>query len=134
VASIALYLVLGGAETEVVDYHWDQAVQFSVSHLDELAGQWKPDTFINVNIPNSPRGPSGFTQAFPSQRQYHDRLTMMEAPDGDHYCFYYPGEVTVTDQNGSDREVVSRNLAAVSSIWVHPVSGDPRDPAARIWG
>jgi 5'-nucleotidase len=128
VVSIALSLVLGGTETESVDCHWDQAVEFSVSHLDELAGWWKPDTFINVNIPNTPQGPSGLTSAFPSRRQYHDSLKVMDAPDGDRYCFYQAGEVTVTEENGSDRDAVSRNLAAISSIWVHPVSLDPRDP------
>jgi 5'-nucleotidase len=133
VASIALSLV-EPCPTDDGPYYWDQAVRFSVSHLDELASQWKPDTFINVNMPNNPQGPSGLAQAFPSQRQYHDSLKAMDAPDGNRYCFYYPGEVTVTPQSCSDRDVVSQNLAAVSSIWVHPVSGDPRDPAAHIWG
>jgi 5'-nucleotidase len=115
-------------------YHWETAVRFFLSHLEELAAQWKTDTFINVNIPNSPRGPDGLAPAFPSRRLYHDSLEVMEAPNGDRYCFYHAGEVTVSAQAGSDRDLLSRNLAAVSSIWVHPVSGDPRDPAARIWG
>jgi hypothetical protein len=58
----------------------------------------------------------------------------MEAPNGDTYCFFYPGEVTDIQENGSDRDMVSQNMAAVSSVWVHPVSDDPRDPAAGIWG
>jgi 5'-nucleotidase len=115
-------------------FYWDMAVEFSLSHLEELAAQWKTGTFINVNIPNGPRGPGGLAPAFPSQRFYHDSLEIMDAPDGDRYCFYHAGEVTVHQQAGSDRDVISRNLAAVSSVWVHPVSGDPRDPAARIWG
>lgn len=113
---------------------WDMAVEFSLSHLDELAGQWKTGTFINVNIPNNPQGPAGLAPAFPSRRAYHDRLKVMDAPTGDRYCFFYAGEATVAPQTGSDREVVSQNWAAVSSVWVHPVSADPRDPAARIWG
>jgi 5'-nucleotidase len=115
-------------------FYWDMAVEFSRSHLDELAGRWKTGTFINVNIPNDPRGPGGLAEAFPSRRLYHDSLKTMDAPSGDRYCFFYAGDVTVTPQAGSDRDVVSQNLAAVSSIWVHPVSGDPRDPAACIWG
>ncbi|MDR3146322.1 MAG: 5'/3'-nucleotidase SurE [Treponema sp.] len=122
-----------GDASDVTTFYWDMAVAFSLSHLDELAARWKTGTFINVNIPNNPRGPAGLAPAFPSQRLYHDSLTMMEAPGGDRYCFYSAGEVGVVPQAGSDRDVVFHNMAAVSSIWVHPVSGDPRDPAARIW-
>ncbi|MDR3247799.1 MAG: hypothetical protein LBT39_03345, partial [Treponema sp.] len=69
VVSIALSLVLGGIEMESEhnSCHWDQAVRFFVSHLDELAGQWKPDTFLNVNIPNNPQGPLGLAPAYPSR-------------------------------------------------------------------
>jgi 5'-nucleotidase len=130
VPSIALSLVEEGEEGA---FHWDMAVRFSLAHLDELAAQWKAGTFINVNIPNTPQGPAGLAPAFPSRRLYHDRMEVMDAPTGDRYCFFYAGEVTVASQGGSDREVVSQNRAAVSSVWVHPVSADPRDPAARIW-
>jgi 5'-nucleotidase len=129
VPSVALSLA---DDSPGATFYWDMAVEFSLAHLDELAGRWKADTFVNVNIPNDPRGPGGLAPAFPSRRVYHDSLEMMEAPGGDRYCFYHAGEVSVVPQPGSDRDLVSQNLAAVSSIWVHPVSGDPRDPAARI--
>ncbi|MDR1444501.1 MAG: 5'/3'-nucleotidase SurE [Treponema sp.] len=128
--SVALSL----AERPEGSFYWDKAVQFSLAHLEEWAAQWKPDTFVNVNLPNTPQGPGGTAPAFPSRRQYHDGVTILDAPNGDRYCFFSAGEVTVSSQDGSDRDVVSRNLAAVSLIWGHPVSGDPRDPAARIWG
>ncbi|MDR2177165.1 MAG: 5'/3'-nucleotidase SurE [Treponema sp.] len=130
VPSIALSLADDGRDPV---FYWDMAVSFSLSHLDELAARWKTGTFINVNIPNNPRGPGGLAPAFPSRRLYHDNLEMMEAPGGDRYCFYSAGEVTGTPQAGSDRDIVSQNLAAVSFIWTQPVSGDPRDPAVRIW-
>ncbi|MDR2135150.1 MAG: 5'/3'-nucleotidase SurE [Treponema sp.] len=131
VPSIALSLADDGRDPV---FHWRMAVDFSLSRLDELAARWKAGTFVNVNIPNDPRGPGGMVPAFPSLRQYHDSLQTLDAPGGDRYCFFSAGEVTVTPQAGSDRDAVSQNLAAVSSVWVHPVSGDPRDPAARIWG
>ena len=130
VPSIALSL---SDDTQHTTFYWDMAVEFSLSRLDELTAWWKTGTFVKVNIPNSPNGPAGLAPAFPSCRFYHDSLKMMEAPGGDRYCFYFAGDVTVAPQTGSDRDVVAQNLAAVSSIWVHPVSGDPRDPAARIW-
>ncbi|MDR1971155.1 MAG: 5'/3'-nucleotidase SurE [Treponema sp.] len=129
-ASIALSLVEGREGP----FYWDRAVQFFLSHLDELAGQWKADTFVNVNIPNSPQGPAGFGPSFPSRRLYHDSLELMDAPNGDRYCFFHAGTTESPPQGGgSDRELLSQNLAAVSSIWIHPVSADPRDPASRFW-
>jgi 5'-nucleotidase len=118
VPSVALSLV----ECPEGLFYWDKAVQFSLLHLEEWAAQWKSDTFVNVNLPNNPQGPGGTAPAFPSRRQYHDGVTILDAPNGDRYCFFSAGEVTVSSQEGSDREVVSRNLAAVSLIWVHPVS------------
>ncbi|MDR0400403.1 MAG: 5'/3'-nucleotidase SurE [Treponema sp.] len=127
--SIALSLVEGPENI----FHWDQAIRFFLSRFAEILDWWKADTFVNVNIPNSPQGPSGIAPAFPSRRFYHDSMTWMDAPNGDRYCFFHAGVTESSLQEGSDRELVSRNLAALSSVWIHPVSGDPRDPAARIW-
>jgi 5'-nucleotidase len=130
IPSVALSLV----ECPEGLFYWDKAVQFSLLHLEEWITQWKSGTFVNVNLPNTPQGPGGTAPAFPSRRQYHDSVKILDAPNGDRYCFFCAGEVTVIRQDGSDQDVVSRNLAAVSLIWAHPVSGDPRDPAVRIWG
>jgi 5'-nucleotidase len=127
--SIALSLV----EARGGDYHWEGAVRFSLSRLNEILGRWKADTFLNLNIPNTPQGPSGMAAAFPSYRKYNDSLEFMDAPNGDRYCFFRAGEMETSRQEGCDREIISQNLAALSSVWVHPVSDDPRDPAARIW-
>jgi 5'-nucleotidase len=128
--SIALSLV----EAPGGDYHWERAVRFFLSRFDEIVGRWKADTFLNLNIPNSSQGPTGMAAAFPSYRTYHDSLETMDAPNGDRYCFFRAGEAESLRQEGCDRDIVSQNLAALSVVWVHPVSGDPRDPAARIWG
>jgi 5'-nucleotidase len=114
--------------------YWDRAVQFSLSRLDEILGRWKADTFLNLNIPNSPQGPGGMAAAFPSRRIYNDGLDVMDAPNGDRYCFFRAGKEGSVPEEGSDHYLISRNLAALSSVWIHPVSGDPRDPAARFWG
>jgi 5'-nucleotidase len=129
VPSIALSLVEARGE----EYHWEQAIRFFLSRLDEIAGRWKADTFLNLNIPNSAQGPAGMAAAFPSYRMYHDSLETMDAPNGDRYCFFHAGKVESPRKEGCDRDIISQNLAALSSVWVHPVSGDPRDPAARIW-
>ncbi|MDR0641728.1 MAG: 5'/3'-nucleotidase SurE [Treponema sp.] len=128
--SVALSLV----EVPGGDYHWEGAVRFSLSRLDEILGRWKAGTFLNLNIPNSPQGPGGMVAAFPSYRRYNDSMEMMDAPNGNRYCFFHAGEVeTIPPEEGCDQDIISQNLAALSSVWVHPVSADLRDPAARIW-
>jgi 5'-nucleotidase len=127
--SIALSLAADHGES----CYWDQAVRFSLSRLDEMLGYWKADTFINLNIPNSPQGPGGMARAFPSRRLYHDGLAVMDAPNGDRYCFFHAGTEETISPEGSDHQLISQNLAALSVVWIHPVSDDPRDPAARFW-
>jgi 5'-nucleotidase len=127
-AALSLVKVRGG------DYYWEQAVQFFLSRMDEILDRWKADTFLNLNIPNSPQGPGGMVLAFPARRMYNDSLETMDAPNGDRYCFFRAGMEDSLRQDGCDQDLVSQNLAALSSVWVHPVSGHPRDPAACIWG
>jgi 5'-nucleotidase len=126
IPSIALSLVESG-KADV--YYWDMAVSFVLNHLDAFAAQWQADTFLNVNIPNNSSGPEGIAAAFPSKRQYGDRLTCFKAPgEGDTWCFVEPGAVSTVPEPASagmnsDYEVVSRNLAAVGPVLIHPVNG-----------
>jgi 5'-nucleotidase len=118
VPSIALSLVEspGGGE-----YHWDMAVSFVVKKLKEFTSLWEPDTFLNVNIPNSPDGPEGSRIAFPCRRQYQDKLSVMDAPNGDRYCFALDGKTANQPEPGSDWDTVSRNLVSLSAVLIHPV-------------
>ncbi|MDR3192461.1 MAG: 5'/3'-nucleotidase SurE [Treponema sp.] len=117
--SIALSLV---ESPEGGEYHWDMAVSFTVKKLTEFAALWEPDTFLNVNIPNSPGGPEGMRTAFPCRRQYQDGLSVMEAPNGDRYCFALGGKAANRPEAGSDWDTVSRNLVSLSPVLIHPVN------------
>jgi 5'-nucleotidase len=117
--SIALSLV---ESPEGGEYHWDMAVSFVVKKLEEFTALWEPDTFLNINIPNSPGGPGGMRTAFPCQRQYQDRISVMEAPDGARYCFALAGEAANQPEPGSDWDTVSRNLVSLSPVLIHPVN------------
>jgi 5'-nucleotidase len=119
VPSIALSLVESSRDGE---YHWDMAVSFVAKNLEEFAALWEPDTFLNVNIPNSPKGPEGSKVAFPCRRQYQDELSVMEAPNGVRYCFAVAGQATSQPEPGSDWDTVSRNLVSLSPVLIHPVN------------
>jgi 5'-nucleotidase len=119
VPSIALSLV---ESPQGGEYHWDMAVSLVVKKLEEFTSLWEPDTFLNVNIPNSPGGPEGSRIAFPCQRQYRDSLSVMEAPDGERYCFALAGKPVNQPEPGSDWDTVSRNLVSLSPVLIHPVS------------
>jgi 5'-nucleotidase len=101
-------------------YHWDEAVAFSVEHLEEFAALWKDDIFVNVNIPNTAK-PVGIARTFPSIRNYHDAISVYDAPDGKRYCFAALGDVTAEIDAGSDHDAVLRNLVSVSPVYIHPV-------------
>jgi 5'-nucleotidase len=103
------------------EFFWDMAVSWAVDHLEELRKMWIPGTFVNVNIPNSPGGPGGLAQTFPARMFYHDALSIHSA-GGHSWCFFEHGEVSAEPETGSDWEAVSKNLAAVSPVYVHPVN------------
>ena len=103
------------------NFFWDMAASWAVEHLDDLASFWRKDTFVNVNIPNTPAGPAGIMMTWPDIRSYHDAVTMMDAPDGSRWCFMKPGIETSVNERGSDCDAVARNYVSVSSVFNHPV-------------
>jgi 5'-nucleotidase len=105
------------------EFYWDMAVSWAADHLDELRRAWIADTFINVNIPNSPGGPLGTADTVPARMLYSDRLINFAAPGGDSWCFVEYGSARPHAEPGTDWEAVSKNLAAVSPVYIHPVDG-----------
>jgi 5'-nucleotidase len=114
----AIALSLAGRQ----DFCWDMAVSWVIEHLGELRNLWIADTFINVNIPNSPGGPAGMVETFPARMIYHDSLAAHKAQGGNTFFFVEHGGSAPRAEAGSDWEAVSKNLAAVSRVFVHPVS------------
>jgi len=101
--------------------HWNTAVAFVTERLDEMLGYWKPDTFVNVNIPNRAEKPAALVRAFPSRRIYNDRITLQKGADGETYCHAGIEEVSGNSRNGSDWDVVGENNASLSEVYIHPV-------------
>jgi 5'-nucleotidase len=114
IPSLALSLVEGDA------WHWDTAVAFAAERFEEMLAFWKPDCFINVNIPNQKEAPRGLVHAFPSLRYYNDSMETYYAPDGQRYCFARAGEVSAKPEKGSDWEAVAGGCASISDILIHP--------------
>lgn len=98
-------------------YHWDMAAAWSVDHLGELMEYWKQNCFINVNIPNNPGGPAGIAITRPVVKNYNDSLHIMDAPDGNRWCFMKAGVETTVRGTGDDWEQVSRNFVSVSPVY-----------------
>ncbi|MDR3341311.1 MAG: 5'/3'-nucleotidase SurE [Treponema sp.] len=108
-------------------FYWDQTVAYAVEHLEEFAGLWKPDTFINVNIPNAAAGPEGMVMTVPSRHLYQNSLSVFDAPDGATYCFINWGNIAAEPESGSDWDAVSRNLVSISPVFLHPVVQQPEN-------
>jgi len=115
IPSLALSLLEGDK------WDWDMAVGFAVERLDEMVSCWKPDSFINVNIPNQGEKPAALVHAFPSLRYYSDSIEVYQAPDGGQYCFVKAWKIFVQPEQGSDSAVTAENNASLSEIFIHPV-------------
>ncbi|AEF80313.1 5'/3'-nucleotidase SurE [Leadbettera azotonutricia ZAS-9] len=103
------------------DFYWDMAANYAADHLDEFIALWKEDVFINVNIPNNPKGPSGQVQTWPAVKDYHDRIEFMKDPHGKDWVFFLSGKETVAPEAGSDYDAISKNLVSISPVCVYPV-------------
>ncbi|GHV75687.1 5'-nucleotidase SurE [Spirochaetia bacterium] len=123
IPAIALSLVIGGINRLLLEdtVHWDKAVAFFRDHLEELVSLWKEDTFINVNIPNTPDFSEVPEITFPSRRRYEDTLVGFDAPDGSRYCIVSSGLVNTEEEPGSDGDAISRNRVSISPVFIHPV-------------
>jgi 5'-nucleotidase len=117
IPAVAFSLARDGDKTS----YWDAAIAYSVSHLDEFAGLWGPDVFINVNLPNLPEGPETYELTFPSRRIYKDAVRTFDAPNHRRYCFMDAAPTDTEPEDGSDWDAVSHNKASVSAVFIHPV-------------
>jgi 5'-nucleotidase len=115
IPSAALSLIEGD------EWYWDMAVSFAVERLDEIKAYWRPDSFVNVNIPNRREKPRAIVHAFPSFRYYNDSIEIYDAPDGYRYCFARTEKVTSRPERGCDDAVTAEGSASVSEIYIHPV-------------
>ena len=97
-------------------YHWDMAASWSADHLEELMTFWEKNIFVNVNIPNRPGGPDGMALAKPAIKDYHDILSVVDAPDGNRWCFMSAGQETAEKEPDNDWNTVSRNIVSISLI------------------
>jgi len=114
IPSLALSLLEGDA------WYWDMAVAFALERFAEMLAFWKPDCFVNVNIPGKKETPRGLVHAFPSLRYYNDSIETYYAPDGQRYCFARSGAISAKPEKGSDWEAVTGNNASISDILIHP--------------
>jgi 5'-nucleotidase len=102
-------------------YLWDMAIEYAITHLEELAGLWARDTFLNVNLPNISEGPAGNRITYPSVRAYDDLVTFTTGEDGRIVCTLGVGKVTTGAEAGSDWEAILEHYASVSPVFLHPV-------------
>jgi 5'-nucleotidase len=114
IPSIALSLAGNGP------YYWEMAISWIAGHLEELLSYWRLNTYVNVNIPNSPDGPKGIIPSWPAAKTYKDSLSIAAASHGVSYCFLEAGEDITFAEPGSDCDVVSRNFVSVSSVYNYP--------------
>ena len=121
-ASMAGYPALAVSLVEKKTWHWETAVSFIIEQLSEIASCWKPDTFMNLNLPNGPAPPEKIVAAFPSRRCYNDTIVQYQSPAGELYCFANGGKIGAEYQSGSDHDVICGNCASMSAIYIHPAA------------
>jgi 5'-nucleotidase len=121
-ASIAGYQALAFSLVEGRLWYWEAAVSYIIKNFSEIRDFWKPDTFVNVNLPNTAVPPEGIVRTFPSRRRYSDTIDRYHSPSGDIYCFSQGGKISAEHQTGSDHDAIRCNFVSISAIYIHPVA------------
>jgi len=132
IPSLALSLLEGAPSKEGGEWYWDMAVAFATERLAEMLAFWKPDCFVNVNIPGQKETPRGLVRAFPSLRYYNDSIETYYAPDGQRYCFARAGKISAKPEEGADWEVVAGGNASISDILIHPALLGRNDAGKQV--
>jgi len=109
----------GGSGSDA-GWHWGPAVEFAARRLPEMLGRWRPDSFVNVNMPNRAEGPLGLERSFPALRAYRDRIEAVDGEGGCRHCSAKAEAVGGLAEEGSDLRAVSLGMASLSEIFIHP--------------
>ena len=104
------------------NYNWDMAAAYCADHLDEFINMWENDIFINVNIPNTVKGPEGIVKTWPARKHYNDSISVFKGPGNCNWAYLVPEKSTIEAEDGSDWDAVSKNLVSVSPVYVFPVT------------
>ena len=116
IPSVALSLVENDRE-----WQWQPLISYIVENILNFKSCWKPQSFVNLNFPNSEKKPSAIVPVFPSMRYYNDRIVTFAAPEGGTYCFPKYGKVDNVPQEGSDWAEVLKGNAALCVVNSQPV-------------
>jgi 5'-nucleotidase len=101
--------------------YWKDAVDYAVSHLEEFASLWRPDVFVNVNMPNTAGGGSEYRITYPSRRVRGDSFFFTRKPDGIISCNIESCPVDVEGIEGADRRALAGGYVSVSPVFLYPV-------------
>jgi 5'-nucleotidase len=102
-------------------YHWKDAVDYAVSHLEEFASFWKRDIFLNINMPNIPGGARGYKITYPALRDYGDGISFVREPGGTVAGTITGGSVVTENTEGTDYRALVDGYASVSPVFLYPV-------------
>lgn len=107
--------------TYTAPFRYEALADLVADRLDYLLSLWSPDVFVNLNAPDAPAGHRyEIAEASPSRRVYKDTLKFFDGPDGYSYCFFMDGHVDTHQESGSDEDLVTRGLAAVTRVLAYP--------------
>jgi 5'-nucleotidase len=101
-------------------FHYLAAADFVRRNLEALLAALPEGCFININAPSvDGRGLRG-RWAGASRRQYRDRLSSFEAPDGSTYCFLTDTRIESSGEAYNDAEIVAAGEVSISLVLAQP--------------
>ena len=108
----------------VPPFHFETAADFLDRNTDTILRLWRPDHFLNINVPNRPADGLPPVLARPALTVYEHNVRHFTAPDGDRYFFYSGVPQPNPDDEGTevpaDSEVLAKGRITLSPIYLYP--------------
>ena len=103
---------------------YETAARWLRNRFEEIAALWRPDTFININIPCGISDDAPYFKAAPARRFYSDKIEKFIAADKSEYYFLMGGAPKPPVDPDSDSYLVAQGKIALSLIKIHPEAAD----------
>ncbi|MCL2481133.1 MAG: 5'/3'-nucleotidase SurE [Spirochaetaceae bacterium] len=105
-------------------FYFEKAAIFIADNIMRFFENWKPDHFINVNVPSICADNFEVMITKPSKRFYNEELSHLIEPDESLDVSFNLVNVLHDNKNDTDSYAVENNMISVSPVYVQPFSDE----------
>lgn len=112
-------------------FYFSRGAGFVAANLEVLVSLWRPDHFININVPNSAEGKLEARVTSPSRSTYNHQMTPFPVSNGDVYYYVDVSRELGGGEENDDTRAVEQGYVSVSPIFLFPLNHQEEEAYRR---